>query len=204
MQTHPITTPFGRRPASLGQLAAQVAVREALREAAAPGSNAPAAVNKWQLFRTLTEIRGKLGLSDRSLALLNALLTFHPETALTLPRPEDEGEGVYGPCGLVVFPSNRQLSLAPTAWPRRRCATIWQRSSLPGSSPGATAPMASATPAGRARRPIGPADAFGFDLTPLVARATEFEAMAEAGRRERRRLQLLRNGSACSAATPRS
>ncbi len=87
MQTHSLTTPFGRRAATLGQIAAQVATRAAVERAAAPGSNAPAAVNKWQLFRTLTEIRERLGVSDRSLAVLNALLSFHPETALVLPKP---------------------------------------------------------------------------------------------------------------------
>ncbi len=155
MQTHPITTPFGRRPASLGLLAAQVAVRQALREAAAPGSNAPPAVNKWQLFRTLTEIRGRLGLSDRSLALLNALLTFHPETALTLPQPEEEGEGAYGPCGLVVFPSNRQLSLRAHGMAEKTLRNHLAALVAAGSSRAATAPTGSATPAKRATRPTG-------------------------------------------------
>ncbi len=105
METHIATTPFGRRPASLAQIAAQARLRDAMEAARAPGSNAPAAVNKWHLFRTLTEIRERLGVSDRALSVLNALLTFHPETALALG---DEDGGVDD---LVVYPSNRQLSL---------------------------------------------------------------------------------------------
>ncbi len=37
-----------------------------------------------------------------------------------------------------------------------------------------------------------PTDAFGFDLTPLVARAVEFEAMADEARRDRQRQHLQR------------
>ncbi len=68
METHIATTPFGRRPASLAQIAAQARLRDAMEAARAPGSNAPAAVNKWHLFRTLTEIRERLGVSDRALS----------------------------------------------------------------------------------------------------------------------------------------
>ncbi|MGL4438020.1 MAG: helix-turn-helix domain-containing protein, partial [Bosea sp. (in: a-proteobacteria)] len=87
METYISTTPFGRRPAKLGQIAAQLQVRRAVADAGKPGSNIPAAVNKWHVFRTLTEIRERLGVSDRSLSVLNALLSFHPETALSLPKP---------------------------------------------------------------------------------------------------------------------
>jgi replication initiation protein RepC len=193
MQTHPLTTPFGRRPASLGQVAAQIAVRDAVRDAGAPGSNAPSAVNKWQLFRTLTEIRGRLGLSDRSLALLNALLSFHSETALVLPGPDEAaGEGAYGPCGLVVFPSNRQLSLRAHGMAEKTL-----RNHLAALvSAGLIARRDSPNGKRYARKADGegdrPADAFGFDLTPLVARAAAFEAMAEEERRDRRRLHLLK------------
>ncbi len=192
MQTHSLTTPFGRRAATLGQIAAQVATRAAVERAAAPGSNAPAAVNKWQLFRTLTEIRERLGVSDRSLAVLNALLSFHPETALVLPKPDDmsDGEGVYGSCALVVFPSNRQLSLrahgmAEKTLRNHLAALVMAGLILRRDSPnGKRYARRSDVDAER------PADAFGFDLTPLVARAMEFEALAEEGRRERQQLQL--------------
>jgi hypothetical protein len=70
-----------------------------------------------QPFRTLTESRERLGVSDRSLGVLKALLSFQPETALALPRPraattgadDGIGEGASGSRDLVVFPSNHQL-----------------------------------------------------------------------------------------------
>ncbi|MBR7540309.1 hypothetical protein KC221_29420, partial [Mycobacterium tuberculosis] len=58
-----------------------------------------ASVDKWKLFRSLCEARALIGISDRALVVLNALLTFYPQTALS-----EAG-------GLVVFPSNGQLSL---------------------------------------------------------------------------------------------
>lgn len=58
-----------------------------------------AAAHKWKVFRHLTESKDRLGVGDRALAVLSALLTFHPDTALT--------PGI----DLVVFPSNRELSV---------------------------------------------------------------------------------------------
>ena len=71
-------------------------------------------VDKWKVFNDVGEARDVLGLQDRSLAVLYALLSFYPGSELT-----DEGGG------LVVFPSNNQLSLrahgiAGTTL-RRRC-----------------------------------------------------------------------------------
>ena len=87
---HIATTPFGRRPLSLAMVAAQQAAKACPEDAAA---------HKWRVFRNLTEAKDGLRLSDRALAVLGALLTFHPETALT-PGTD-----------LVVFPSNRELSM---------------------------------------------------------------------------------------------
>jgi replication initiation protein RepC len=191
MYAHMPATPFGRRPASLGQIASQLAMRRAVEQAEEQGSNAPAAVNKWQLFRTLTEIRESLGISDRTLGLLNALLTFHPETALTLPRAEGVGEDPAGAgCDLIVFPSNRQLSLRAHGMAEKTL-----RNHL-SALVGAGLIIRRDSPNGKryARKAVGGADrfseAFGFDLTPLVARAAEFEAVAEQRRVERRRLQI--------------
>ena len=198
METHVSTTPFGRRPVTLGQIAAQLQARRAVEDAGKPGSNAPAAVNKWQLFRTLTEIRERLGISDRSLSVLNALLSFHPETALSLPKPRtaktgenDKAEqGTATSCDLVVFPSNRQLSqrahgMAPkTLWRHLTalvaCGLIIRRDSPNGKR------YARKDATGQERF----SDAFGFDLTPLVARAPEFEAIAEEVRAAQKRRAL--------------
>jgi replication initiation protein RepC len=169
MDPHPSTTPFGRRPLSLAMVASQVAAK-----ARPPNTT----VHKWQIFRAICEGKSAIGVSDRSLAVLNALLTFHPETALT---GDDE---------LIVFPSNDQLALRahgmPPATLRRHlaalvdCGLVIRRDSPNGKR--------------YARKGQGGAieTAFGFDLTPLVARAAEFERLAGEIRAERRALALVR------------
>lgn len=169
MDPHPSTTPFGRRPLSLAMVASQVAAK-----ARPPNTT----VHKWQIFRAICEGKAAIGISDRSLAVLNALLTFHPETALT---SEDD---------LIVFPSNDQLALRAHGMPpttlRRHlaalvdCGLVIRRDSPNGKR--------------YARKGQGGAieTAFGFDLTPLVARAAEFERLAEEVQAERRALALAR------------
>src|SRR6218665_1620887 len=84
------TTPFGRRSMTLGMLATQLDA----------GTIDPdKVIDKWKIFRALCEARAVLDIGDRALAVLSALLSFHPETLLS----EEQG--------LVVFPSNAQLSI---------------------------------------------------------------------------------------------
>jgi len=85
LDQNPIT-PFGQRPLSLSTVEAQRGVREC-------PEGKPA--HKWQVFRNICEARASLAISDRALAVLNALLSFHPDTVLTA-----------GAADLVVFPSN--------------------------------------------------------------------------------------------------
>jgi replication initiation protein RepC len=193
-----LTTSFGRRPASLAQIAAQVQVSAVRAEAARPGSNAPAAVHKWRLFKTLTEVRRELGVTDRALGVLNALLSFHQETALNLP---DQAEGEDPPCDLVVFPSNRSLcqrahGMAEQTLRRHLAALVEAGLIIRRDSPNGKR-YARRWPAGEDSGEAkaggqGYAQAYGFDLTPLVARAAEFEAMADAAREEARALRLTR------------
>ncbi|WP_109578803.1 plasmid replication protein RepC [Aminobacter sp. AP02] len=169
MENHISTTPFGRRPLSLAMVAGQLAANSC-----APGASA----NKWQVFRAVCEVKGLLGASDRALAVLNALLSFHPDTELVA------GEG------LVVFPSNTQLALrahgmAPATLRRHLavlvdCGLVVRRDSPNGKR--------------YARKGFDGAieQAFGFDLSPLLARVEEFERMAETVRAERRALLLVR------------
>jgi len=82
MQPNESTTPFGRRPLTLAMVASQVVAKRCPPDAH---------VHKWQVFRAICEAKVALGASDRMLAVLNALLTFHPETTLS------------GEAGLVVF-----------------------------------------------------------------------------------------------------
>ncbi len=159
--------------------------------------DAESVVHKWRLFRALTEAKVLIGTTDRALAVLHALLSFHPETALALPRTE---EGL-----LVVFPSNKELSIrahgmAPSTL-RRHLASLVDVGLI----------IRRDSPNGKrfARRRCGKIDAaFGFDLSPLVARAAEIERLAEAARAEdsaiaflRERISLLRRDIAKMIAT---
>ena len=184
MERHDLTTSFGRRTATLGQIATQLQVRRAIDEAAFPGSNAPAAINKWALYRTLTQIRERLGVSDRSLSVLNALLSFHPETALTLPKTRAGADGASDDigelaCDLVVFPSNKALcqrahGMADRTLLRHLTDLVAAGLIIRRDSPNGKR-YARKDPSGQDRF----SHAFGFDLTPLVARAGEFERLAE-------------------------
>lgn len=163
------TTPFGRRPLSLAMMAAQAAAK-----ACPPDITA----HKWRLFRNLTEAKEAVGLTDRALSVLNALLTFHPETALT-PGPD-----------LVVFPSNRELSvrahgMTPATLRRHLAALVEAGVVIRRDSPNGKR---------YARKGEGGQieQAFGFDLSPLLARAAEFEALANQAREEGRARHLLR------------
>ena len=96
MQTHTPTTPFGRRTMTLGMMASQAAAKSVPEDAQ---------VQKWKVFQSIREARELIGATDRSLAILNALLSFHPETELT-------GDGE-----LIVWPSNEQLMARANGMP---------------------------------------------------------------------------------------
>ena len=168
MDQHLATTPFGRRSLTLAHVASQATAK------ARPPNKA---VHKWQVFRAICTAKARIGVSERALAVLDALLSFHPETTLS-------GDG------LIVFPSNQQLALrahgmAPATLRRHLaalvdCGLVIRRDSPNGKrfarkGRGGTVEMA-----------------FGFELSPLVARAEEFEAWAEDVQAENRALRLVR------------
>ncbi len=176
MQTHISTTPFGRRTLTLGQIASQATAKAMPKEAAA---------NKWQVFQHIREARELLGATDRSLAILNALLSFHRETELSA-----DGE-------LIVWPSNEQLmdranGISPATLRRHlavlvECGLIIRRDSPNGKR------FARRSRAGEVEQ------AYGFDLSPIVARAEEVRILAETVQMEKKafrvakeRLTLLR------------
>src|SRR6202021_2035630 len=167
MQSHTPTTPFGRRSLTLAHVATQMAA------SARPPDKV---VHKWQIFRAICTARPRLGVSERALAVLNALLSFHPETPLT---GDDE---------LIVFPSNEHLCLRTHGMPastlRRLLAVLV----------GAGLIVRRDSPNGKryARKGRGGeiTFAFGFDLSPLAARAEEFERMAEQIEAEARAVRL--------------
>ena len=170
MQSHQPTpaTPFGRRSLTLAHVASQAIAKQRPPDAAA---------HKWNVYRDLCAARSRLGLTERSLALLNGLLTFHPETVLT-------GNN------LVVFPSNEQLSLRAHGMPpstmRRHLAVLVDAGVI----------IRRDSPNGkryaRKGRGGGIDHAFGFDLAPMIARAAEFAALAEEVRAEDQALRFAR------------
>ena len=169
MQSHSPTTPFGRRTLTLAHVASQMVAT------ARPPEKV---VHKWNIFHAICTARPRLGVSERSLSVLNALLTFHPETALT---GEDD---------LIVFPSNDKLTLRAHGMPastlRRHLAVlvdaglIIRRDSPNGKR------YARKDNAGEIEL------AFGFDLSPLVVRSEEFEHLAADIEAEARALKLVR------------
>jgi replication initiation protein RepC len=168
VEPHQSTTPFGRRPLTLAHVASQAAAKARPPEKFA---------HKWNVFRAICAARARLGVSERALAVLDALLTFHPENILS-------GED------LVVFPSNRQLSLrahgmAPATLRRHLAVLVDAGLIVRRDSPNGK----------RYARKDGEGEvevAFGFDLSPLIARADEFDALAEVVRAEERALKRLR------------
>ena len=176
MQTHITTTPFGRRPLTLAMMASQALVK-AIPEGAR--------VQKWHVFKSIRESKELIGATDRSLAILNALLSFHRDMELSA-----DGE-------LVVWPSNEQLMARANGMPattlRRHlavlvdCGLIIRRDSPNGKR------------FARKGRDGQIEQAYGFDLSPIVARAEEFAELAETVQAEKRayktareRLTLLR------------
>lgn len=176
MQTHISTTPFGRRSMSLGMIKSQLAAKSAPQGAT---------VDKWKVFHSIRDAKELLGATDRSLTLLNALLSFHLESELSGERD------------LIVWPSNEALmaranGMPPTTLRRHLavlvdCGLIIRRDSPNGKR--------------FARKGRGGEieQAYGFDLSPIVARAQEFDDLAEAIRTEKKafrvakeRLTLLR------------
>ena len=162
------TTPFGRRSLALAHIASQMAAKHRPPEATA---------NKWLVFQDLCTAKLRLGLPERSLTVLEALLTFHPETVLT-------GDD------LIVFPSNDRLALrakgmAPTTM-RRHLALLVDAGII----------IRRDSPNGKrfARKTAGGSisQAFGFDLAPIVARAAEFKSLAQDVDADQRALKYAR------------
>ncbi|MDS1137815.1 plasmid replication protein RepC [Nitratireductor indicus] len=176
-------SPFGGK----GLARAQFLVNEQVRRARAAfdakdmqgRGGADSAVDKWQLLRAVTEARLALGLADRTIVVLEALVSFSTERLLD---PSTD---------LIVFPSNAELSLrargmAPATLRRHLAALvnaglILRRDSANGKR------YATRSEDGRIDA------AFGFDLAPLVMRAAEIETYAADARRHAKALRALRS-----------
>ncbi|MCY1667431.1 plasmid replication protein RepC [Rhizobium sp. SL86] len=166
MQTGDVTTPFGRRSMSLALVRRQMAIKD-------PDHNTR--IDKWKVFRDVCEARERLGLQDRALAVLDALLTFYPHGELDWSRL------------LVVFPSNAQLSvrahgITESTLRRQLAALVEAGLILRRDSPNGKR-YAHRSRDGEVEQ------AYGFDLTPLLARAHELAQIAQDVAAERTRLR---------------
>lgn len=165
---HHITmTPFGR-PMTAGLMAAR-----ALAMPPAEGL----AVSRWEMLRALTAARAAFGITDRDLAVLQALLSF---------LPEDEIRDT----GTIVFPSNARLSerahgMAESSLRRHLAALVAAGLVVRHDSPNGKRYAARGSDGGISR-------AFGFDLAPLAARQDEILAAAQAARDAAEALRRLR------------
>ena len=169
MQLDHVTTPFGRRPLTYAMLKDQMASAEIEDGARA---------DKWKLYRALCEARERLGVTDRALAILNALLSFYPKNELAA---EDT---------MIVFPSNAQLSLRAHGMAeqtiRRHLASLIDAGLLTRRDSANGKRFVRRNRAGQID------EAFGFSLAPLLARAEEIERLAGEVEAERLHLQRLK------------
>ena len=156
MQIGSVTTPFGRRQMTLALVRRQQALSE-IREGKS--------VDKWKVFRDASSAHKELGIQSNSLAVLDALLSFYPEAELRLDAQ------------LVVFPSNAQLSLRAHAMPgatlRRHLAILVEAGLIVRKDSANGKRYARKDGSGEIE------SAFGFDLSPLLARADELAIMAQ-------------------------
>ncbi len=170
METGYITTPFGRRPMTLALVKRQFATEKA---------DMPVSIDKWRVFRDVGDARTRLGLQDRALAVLNALVSFFPASELSSDK------------NLVVFPSNLQLSarangIAGTTLRKCLASLVEAGIIIRKDSPNGK----------RYARKSGEGeieDAYGFSLAPLLARATEFAALAQDVAAEQRQFRIMKD-----------
>ncbi|ENN86490.1 replication protein C [Rhizobium freirei PRF 81] len=169
MEVEYVTTPFGRRPMTLAMLIAQ--------RRAGHGKSVKS-VDKWKIYRALCEAKPHLGVTDRALAVLNALLSFYPKNELS-----DDAN-------LVVFPSNAQLSLRAHGMAeqtiRRHLAALVEAGLIVRRDSPNGKRYARRTRAGDLH------EAYGFSLAPLLSRAEEIEHLAAEVVADRLHIQGLR------------
>ncbi|WP_313607883.1 plasmid replication protein RepC [Rhizobium sp.] len=169
MQSGSVTTPFGRRPMTLALVKAQFEVAD-IREGKS--------VDKWKVYRDTCDARSLLGLRDRALAVLNALLSFYPETELS----EDEN--------LIVFPSNAQLiaranGIAGTTLRENLAVLVDAGLINRNDSPNGKRYV-------RRTKDGAVETAYGFSLAPLLAKSDELALMAQQVTEDARRLKVIK------------
>lgn len=139
-------------------------------------ASAPSPIDKWELLRELTVARRSFGLSDRGLAVLEALLSFHPEKHLDSAR------------SLVVYPSNaticeRANGMADSTMRRHLTQLIELGLMVRCDSPNRKR---------FSRSVAGTKIAYGFDLSPLFNHAPQIVARAADARELDTKINTLR------------
>jgi replication initiation protein RepC len=138
-----------------------------------------ATVNKWHALSDIKEAKEYLGIKDRAITVLSALMSFHPDNTL------DAGKN------LIVFPANKTLCTRANgiseSTMRRHLSTLIDANLI----------IRKASPNGK-RYPRKDRDgtikeAYGFDLTPLVSRAAEFAYLATRSREEKQEIKEQRD-----------
>ncbi|WP_043920412.1 plasmid replication protein RepC [Jannaschia aquimarina] len=143
---------------------------------------APSHPDKWTLLRDVATARVRLGISDRQISVLQALLSFRKGSEL---KPDETDDAAT----MIVHPSNATLSDRLNGMPdstlRRHIAAL------------VAAGLISRRDSPNGKRYVrryrdGERDAFGLDLAPLAYRAAEIAALADEVRTEEDCLDRLR------------
>eukprot|EP00108_Taenia_solium_P011861 TsM_000078200 transcript=TsM_000078200 gene=TsM_000078200 len=149
MQSGNVATPFGRRPMTLALVRRQAAMEIKHGKAA----------DKWKVLRDASAAMELLKIQSNSLAVLDALLSFYPDNEL---RQDAQ---------LIVFPSNAQLALRAHAMAgatlRRHIAILVESGLIVRKDSANGKRFARKGDDGQIE------NAFGFDLSPLLARSEE-------------------------------
>ncbi|MFK4825485.1 plasmid replication protein RepC [Paenochrobactrum sp. BZR 588] len=169
MDSNLASTPFGARPMSFALFSTQKQTHRITENTA---------IDKWKLYRWLCEGKSLFKIGDRTLAVLNALLSFYPSNELSTDN------------SLIVFPSNCQLSLRAhgmaDATLRRHLASLLECGLIIRKDSPNGKRYAHKDNKGEI------ASAYGFSLAPLLARATEIEEAAKTIRAHQAENRLMR------------
>ncbi|MGB7433504.1 MAG: plasmid replication protein RepC [Ahrensia sp.] len=170
------TTPFGARPLSAAVFQITENNRTTQKRLADPTrhgtGNRAGRADKWQLLRALTVAKQRIGVSDRAIAVLEALCSFQ------------KGAELDGTVELIVFPSNAELcnrlrGMAQSTLRRHLAALV---------DAGLILRRDSANGKRYCRRDPSTGEihmAFGFDLSPFVLAAPEIYDLADEVTKER-------------------
>jgi replication initiation protein RepC len=122
-------------------------------------------VNRWAIYKELCIAKTVFGINDRCLAVMSSLLSFLPDNEISAKN------------GLVVFPSNRQLSLRAHGMPestlRRHIAALIESGLIARRDSPNGKRYAYKDEAGQVE------EAFGFSFAPLLERSDEIARAAK-------------------------